>query len=103
MFIIKILVGIIAAIGSLALCLVLKAIGILLFVISVVFRVASFLIGGIGKFAGGLAMLVIVGSWVLTGFDSAMIIYFAAAFVVATSQLWLEALANVFSSASAAL
>ena len=102
MFIINIFIGIIAAIGALALSIVLKAIGILLFAISVILRVASFLIGGIGKLAGGLTMLVIVGSWVLTGFDSALIIYFAAAFAAATSQLWLGALAELFSNASAA-
>lgn len=103
MIVLRLLAAAIVAVLTVALCGVLKVLGLVLYALGFVLQIASFLLGGIGKLIGSLAILVIAGIWIFSGYDPELLMYFITALGLATSGMWLELLASVCTNASAAL
>lgn len=103
MIVLRLLAAAIVAVLTVALCGVVKVFGLILFALGFVLQIAAFLLGGVGKLVGSLAMLIIAGVWIFSGYNPELLMYFIIGLGLATSRLWLEMLANLCTKASAAL
>lgn len=103
MTVLRLLAAAIVAVLTVALCGVVKVFGLILFALGFVLQIAAFLLGSVGKLVGSLAMLVIAGVWIFSGYNPELLMYFITALGLATSRIWLELLASVCTNASAAL